>query len=121
MPVGLSVLWPAPLGLQSLIAELSPGKALPGAVRVAADGPLGLVLPEPVVVPLESGFEAMLPRLQSVLLLPKVREFDESGLALGLALLAPPVLFCAIAAVPSVNATIEAAVRISRCILVSSC
>lgn len=117
MPDGLIVLWLELLCPQSFIAERVPVELLPRTERSAADDPLEVVLPDPVVVPLDPDFDAMLPEPQSVLLLPKALGFDEWGLAL----LAPPVLVCASAAVPSVNATIDATVRISRCIQVSSC
>ncbi len=116
MADGLIVLWLEPLCPQSFIAERVPVESLPRSEPSAADDPLEVVLPDPVVVPLDPDFDA-LPEPQSVLLLPKALGFDEFGLAL----LAPPVLVCASAAVPSVNATIDATVRISRCIQVSSC
>lgn len=121
---GLFVLLPELelFGPQSVIADLEPvlEPALEPVLLSAdpVDLLLGLVLPEPLVVPfvLLDPFverDAMLPGPQSVLLLPIVLVLGELGLVVS----APLVLVCASAAVPSVNAMIDAAVRTSRCIL----
>jgi len=108
--------WLEPPGPQSVIAERVPVEPVLPTAPFVSDEPLAVELPDPAVVPLGPDFDAMLPGPQSVLLLPKVLELGGFGLAL-----LAPVLVCASAAVPSVKAAIEAAVRSSRCILVSSC